>query len=231
MSTPFWILRTTAAQSLMRTHRPADAIAEAMRALTLARKQGVQQLVAAGVPLRFFLAPYVDTVLLDPRTPSYYFGGRILLCGTPDPEQLQTARSAGFAVQTAANADELRALLRIRAPHVSRTAPSADRAPDAKKITLVDYTFPAGRIDPFRRSIEIRAQSRAVLAFGEILGRVIAQAGGEILLCAEDELLIAWPDGEPEAMTHTVQSTYAVQLAPVLGGAVSMHRAIYREEV
>ncbi len=222
MNESFWLMRAAAALPL-RTGAPSGKWANFLRRDADTRKSVVQALVDSGVPLRYFLTPYVDTVLLDARTPSFYFGGRILVLGVPTDAQRRIARDAGLTVVVARNADELRARLRIRAVRADISAVPDDKsAPE-----LVHYTFPAGRVDPTRRPMELRAQARAVLAFGEILSRVVARAGGEILRCAEDELLIAWPVGEPEAMTQTIQSTYASQLAAVLGGAVRMQRRSY----
>lgn len=222
MNESFWLMRAAAALPL-RTGAPSGKWVNFLRRDADTRKSVVQALVDSGVPLRYFLTPYVDTVLLDARTPSFYFGGRILVLGVPTDAQRRIARDAGLTVAVARNADELRARLRIRAVRADISAvPDDESAPE-----LVHYTFPAGRVDPARCPMELRAQARAVLAFGEILSRVVARAGGEILRCAEDELLIAWPAGEPEAMTQTIQSTYASQLAAVLGGAVRMQRRVY----
>ena len=223
MNESFWLMRAAAASPL-RTGAPSGKWANFLRRDADTRKSVVQALVDSGVPLRYFLTPYVDTVLLDARTPSFYFGGRILVLGVPTDAQRRIARDAGLTVAVARNADELRGRLRIRAP---RTAVSAALPNDPAPAELVIYTFPAGRIDPARSPIGIRANARAVLAFGEILNRVVARAGGEILRCAEDELVIAWPSGEPESMQQTIQSTYASQLVPVLGGAVRMQRRVY----
>ena len=224
MNESFWLMRAPAAGALVRSGIPAGALAGFLRADARTRKAAVQALADCAVPLRYFLTPYVDTVLLDDRTPAFYFGGRILVLGTPTDAQRHIVRSAGLSVIDAENADALRARLRIRAP---RTAVSAALPNDPAPAELVIYTFPAGRIDPARSPIGIRANARAVLAFGEILNRVVVRAGGEILRCAEDELVIAWPSGEPESMQQTIQSTYASQLAAVLGGAVRMQRRVY----
>lgn len=227
MNESYWIIRGIAPETLFRTSLPPDRISEIIRKNAQKMKQIAQELIRSGVPLRYVLCPYIDTVLLDERTPAFFFGGRMLLFGAPTAAAIQTVQAEGYRIALAPDAASLRTRLRIRCSRPDMALITELPNTASFPIQLVRYQFPAGQLDPAKNAMQLRAQSRAVLAFGDILGRVIAKAGGEILCCAEDELICAWHETEPKTIADTIQMTYASQLMPVLGGSDRMRRSVY----
>lgn len=224
------------APALFRTGSSTSRAAQALRENSRKLKTLTRLLVEEGMPLRHILLPYVDTVLLDERTDAYFFGGRMLLYGENSSglsgmvKRVLTAMdSHDLRISKPIDREECTKLLRQRAPTaavIQRRLPPASCCPAAGQ--LVYYTFPAGRGTVLPQNpMQCRAMARSILAFGDILGRTVRKAGGEILRCAEDELICVWPEKEPEDLIPVLQQTYAAQLAPVLGGEPQMKRTVY----
>lgn len=228
------LLRGMRAAEIFRSGVSAVQAAQAFRAQNARMKAAVQALLTDGVPLRRVLIPYIDTVLMDARTPDYFMGGRILLCGVSNAQADACRRIAAqhsLRVYTAVCDDTLRKQLQLRMePAVStRSRICADVGGAAPACAaLVGYFFPAGRMtEPEPNPMHRRACSRAVLALGDMLGRTVRSAGGEILCCAEDALVCAWPQAEPDGMAAALQQTFARHCAPLIGGPAQMKRVCY----
>ena len=126
---------------------------------------------------------------------------------------------------------QLNALLTRRAFPVTKLCSFFSSTDTTEPRQLVHYTFESGRVVTLPHyETDCRCAARAVLAFGDILGRVVQKNGGRVLRCAEHELICAWPQQEPTAMVDTLQQTYADRLLPTLGGKSVMNRAVYTTE-
>ena len=89
------VVRGITPSALFRCGVPTLMAAEILRFQNEQMKTAAKNLLAAGLPLRQILMPYTDTVLMDPKTPDYYFGAVMILCG-PSAQILPAVKASGL---------------------------------------------------------------------------------------------------------------------------------------
>ena len=86
----------------------------------------------------------------------------------------------------------------------------------AKNVVLLTFSAPP-LCDHYARPMARRAQSREVLAFGEICARMARSAGGEVISCAGGELVLLTGEEKQEELLRTIKKVYHQRLAPYCG--------------
>lgn len=236
MAQQYMVIRGLTPSVVFRSGLPAPAAAEILQFQNEQMKSTVKGLLAAGVPLRQMLRPYVDTVLMDDKTPVYYFGSTLILYG----DEAQLVEAAGqtgitdstFAVKLLPDAAAVNRFLSRDVPVTKmHTWPMVLRRTFQEDIQLSWYTFPTERLTRLGAyPMDHRAVNRAVLAFGDILGRAVRKLGGQVLYCAGADLICVWPAAEPAEAQPVLQKTFETQLAQVIGAEGAMKRRVFGPE-
>ncbi len=230
MNHQYMVLRGVTPSVLFRAGLAAPAAAEILHFQNEQMKTAAQKLLDAGLPMRQVLMPYVDTVLLDEKTPPFYFGSTMILCG--EAEMLRrVVRESGlndssFVVRQFADGGAVNRYL-SRDVAVSRLhrLPMILRRTFGEDIRMVWYTFETTKLTQLPEyDMDYRAVHRAVLAFGDILGRAVRKLGGRVLYCAGGQLICVWNSSEPAEAEDILQQTFASQLAGAIDCTVAMKR-------
>lgn len=236
MNQIYIVLRGVTPSAVFRSGIGAPMAAEILHFQNEQMKSAAAALLEAGVPMRHILMPYVDTVLMDEKTPAFYFGASMILCGEAhmlDRALKQTElENSSLSVKKLPDADAVTRYLNRDVP-VTRVhaMPVPYRRTFAENVQLVSYTFTTQRLAVLPEyPMDYRALSRAVLAFGDILGRAVRKQGGQVLYCAGDRLICVWEGREPKNMETVLQQTFRTQLAATIGSTTPMKRQVYTGE-
>jgi hypothetical protein len=230
MNDLYMILRGVTPSVLFRAGLAAPTAAEILHFQNEQMKTAAQKLLAAGLPMRQVLMPYVDTVLLDEKTPPFYFGSTMILCGEADLLKRVVKESglndSSFTVKLLPDGDAVtRYLSRDVAVTRLHRLPMILRRTFREDIRMVWYTFETTKLTHLPEyDMDYRAVHRAVLAFGDILGRAVRKLGGQVLYCAGGHLICVWYGEEPAEAERVLQQTFADQLAEKIGAAMPMKR-------
>ena len=213
------LLCGVSAAELTRISQKPGGIAGVVRENNRQMQQAAAALREAGIPVRNFLIPYVDTVQLQNES-SAFFGSRMLFGCDPalarrvrkicEPFSLlreYTAGTPAHLFQKCPMTARRRALLQDALQKFAEPAPA-----------LALFTFPSPALsDRYAGSMERRAQSREVLAFGEICARLARNSGGELLSCAGGELVLLPGAQRPDELLQAIRLLYSQRMAPYCG--------------
>jgi hypothetical protein len=230
MNHQYIVVRGVTPSVLFRSGLAAPAAAEILHFQNEQMKTAAQKLLEAGLPMRQILMPYVDTVLLDEKTPPFYFGCTMILSG--DEALLKQAvkesglTDSSFTVKPLTDgAAVTRYLSRDVAVTRLHRLPMILRRTFPENIRMVWYTYDTMKLTHLPEyDMDYRAVHRAVLAFGDILGRAVRKLGGQVLYCAGGHLICVWYGEEPAEAERVLQQTFADQLAEKIGAAMPMKR-------
>lgn len=213
------LLCGVSAAELTRISRSPGAVAGVVRENTSQMQQAAVALRRAGVPVRNFLIPYVDTVQLQNDSPAF-FGSRMLFGCEPavarqirricEPFSLLRAYTAGSPVRLFQNHP-----LTARRHALLQSALEQFAVP-AAALAVFSFSAPA-LCDRYAGSVERRAQSREVLAFGEICARMAKNAGGELISCAGGEMVLLPGTERQEELLQAIGRVYNQRMAPYCG--------------
>ncbi|MBQ9083738.1 MAG: hypothetical protein IJY28_09620 [Clostridia bacterium] len=233
MNHQYLVLRGVTPSVLFRGGLAAPAAAEILHFQNEQMKAAAQKLLEAGLPMRQILMPYVDTVLMNEKTPPFYFGSTMILCGEADLLK-RVVRESGlndssFTVRLLPDVGAVtRYLSRDVAVSRLHRLPMILRRTFREDIRMVWYTFETTKLTHLPEyDMDYRAVHRAVLAFGDILGRAVRKLGGQVLYCAGGQLICVWNGAEPADAESVLQQTFASQLAGAIDCTTPMKRQIW----
>ena len=204
------LLCGTSAAELTRLSQSPGAIAGVVRENSRQMQQAAKALREAGVPVRNFLIPYIDTVQLQ-NDSAAFFGSRMLFgCESVVVRQVRQICEP-FSLLRVYTAGTLAHLFRTHPLTARRRALLEDAlrrcAEPAASLAVLSFSAPP-LCDQYARPMARRAQSREVLAFGEICARVVNTAGGEVISCSGGELVFLPGTEKREELLHSVRRVY-----------------------
>lgn len=213
------LLCGVSAAELTRLSNSPGPVAGTVRESARQMQQAAAALRRAGVPMRSFLAPYVDTVQLQNDSPAF-FGSRMLLtCDSALAHKAKQICAPFSLLRTYVSATPMQPFSRCpmteRRCALLRSALEQFAVP-AAALALFSFSAPA-LCDRYAGAAERRAQSREVLAFGEICARMAKNAGGELISCAGGEMVLLPGAERQEELLQEIGRVYDQRMAPHCG--------------